>query len=75
MEELSIEEMADMIREKEKELLELKKDYRERRTEGLRQAMEQRREADKLVREEMKSLGVTEKINFSDDTFYRRFYF
>tara|TARA_B100001250_G_C19790580_1_gene786305 strand:- start:1836 stop:2063 length:228 start_codon:yes stop_codon:yes gene_type:complete len=75
MKELSIEEMADMIREKEKELLELKKDYRERRTEGLRQAMEQRREADKLVREEMKSLGVTEKINFSDDTFYRRFYF
>ena len=75
MKELAIDEMSDMIREKEKELLELRKDYRERRTEGLRQAMEQRREADKLVREEMKSLGVTEKINFSDDTFYRRFYF
>jgi SMC interacting uncharacterized protein involved in chromosome segregation len=53
----SIEELADMIKEKEKELYEMKKDYRERRTEGLRSAIEQRTEAEKLVRDEMKALG------------------
>ena len=74
MKDLTLEDMECMIKEKEKDLLELKKAYRERRTEGLRQAMEQRREADKLVREEMKNLGVSEKINFGDDIFYRRFY-
>tara|TARA_R100001510_G_C7480030_1_gene92417 strand:- start:108 stop:335 length:228 start_codon:yes stop_codon:yes gene_type:complete len=71
----SIEDMESMIKEKEKELFDLKKEYRELRTQGLRSAMEQRREADRLVREEMKNLGVTEKINFSDDVFSRRFYF
>ena len=53
----TIDEMADMIKEKEKELFELKKEYRERRSEGLRHAIEQRKEAEKLVREEMKALG------------------
>lgn len=53
----NIDDMAEMIREKEKELLELKKEYRERRTEGLRHAIEQKREAEKLVRDEMKALG------------------
>jgi len=52
-----IDDMAEIIREKEKELLELKKEYRERRTEGLRHAIEQKREAEKLVRDEMKALG------------------
>ena len=75
MKDLTIEEMETMIKEKEKDLLDLRKAYRERRTEGLRHAMEQRREAEKLVREEMKSLGVTEKINFGDDFFSRKFYF
>ena len=53
----TIDEMAEMIKEKEKELFELKKEYRERRSEGLRHAIEQRKEAEKLVREEMKALG------------------
>jgi len=53
----NIDNMAEMIREKEKELLELKKEYRERRTEGLRHAIEQKKEAEKLVRDEMKALG------------------
>ena len=35
----------------------MKKEYRERRTEGLRNAIEQRKEAEKLVRDEMKALG------------------
>ena len=53
----TIDEMADMIKEKEKELFEMKREYRERRTEGLRSAIEQRKEAEKLVRDEMKALG------------------
>ena len=52
-----IDDMAEIIREKEKELLELKKEYRERRTEGLRHAIEQKKEAENLVRDEMKALG------------------
>ena len=57
MTDLKVDEMAELIREKEKELLEMKKEYRERRTEGLRHAQEQKKEAEKLVRDEMKALG------------------
>ena len=53
----TIDDLAEMIKEKEKELLELKREYSERRTEGLRHAIEQRKEAEKLVRDEMKALG------------------
>ena len=56
-----IDDMAELIREKEKQLLEIKKEYRERRTEGLRNAIEQRKEAEKLVRDEMKALGYSEQ--------------
>ena len=56
----NIEDMAELIREKEKELLEMKKEYRERRTEGLRSAIEQRKEAENLVRDEMKALGYSD---------------
>ena len=53
----NVDELGEMIKEKEKELYELKKEYRERRSEGLRNALEQRKEAEKLVREEMKAPG------------------
>ena len=53
----TIADLAEMIKEKEKELLDMKREYRERRTEGLRSAIEQRKEAEKLVRDEMKALG------------------
>jgi hypothetical protein len=76
MTEVTLKEMEEMIKEKEQELLNLKKEYRERRTSGLRQAMEQRREAEKLVREEMKNLGVSERWNYGDESSYRmRYYF
>ena len=57
MTDLKLDYMADIIKEKEKELIAMKKEYRERRSEGLRNALEQRKEAEKLVREEMKALG------------------
>ena len=53
----NVDDLAEMIKEKEKELFELKKEYRERRTEGLRHAIEQKKEAEKLGRDEMKALG------------------
>ena len=57
MTDLKLDDMADMIKEKEKELIAMKKEYRERRSEGLRNALEQRKEAEKLVPVEMKALG------------------
>ena len=49
--------LVDEIKEKQSELNELRKEYREQKTAGLRSAIEQRNEADKLVREELKTLG------------------
>ena len=48
------------MNEKEKELYELKKEYRDKRTAGLRSAMEAKREAERMIRDEMKSLGYTD---------------
>ena len=67
MENIKIDDMAEMIKEKEKELFELKKEYRERRTEGLRHAIEQKNEAEKLVRDEMKALGYTDGLPFGSN--------
>jgi septal ring factor EnvC (AmiA/AmiB activator) len=53
--------LIDEIKEKQSELNELRKEYREQKTAGLRSAIEQRNEADKLVREELKSLGYNYK--------------
>jgi hypothetical protein len=39
------------------ELAELRKEYRERKTAGLRAAIEARNEADKVLREELRVLG------------------
>jgi len=57
MEDLSMLEQE--IKDTESHLIELKKQYREKKTAGLRAAIEARQEADKLIREEMKSLGYT----------------
>ena len=53
----SIDELKQNIEEMEKQLLEAKKEYREMRTAGLRDAMEARKVADEAVKEELKSLG------------------
>ena len=63
----SVDEMAEIIKEKEKELYEMKKEYRERRTEGLRSAIEQRKEAEQLVRAEKKALGYDNSIPYSSN--------
>jgi RNA polymerase-binding transcription factor DksA len=53
----SLDELKQNIEEMEKQLAEAKKEYREMRTAGLRDAMEARKVADEAVKEELKSLG------------------
>ena len=55
----------DQIAEREKELMQLKQEYREKQTAGLKAAMEARREADKLVQLELKNLGYSTKDNWT----------
>jgi|TARA_R100000482_G_scaffold119231_1_gene63735 hypothetical protein len=49
--------LMDEIKATEEHLAQLRKEYREKKTAGLRAAIEARNEADALIREEMKSLG------------------
>ena len=49
--------LLDEIKATEQHLTSLRKEYREKKTAGLRAAIEARKEADALIREEMKGLG------------------
>ena len=57
VQELELETLVDEIRECEARLNDLRKEYRERKTAGLRDAIATRNEADKAIYEELKSLG------------------
>ena len=54
-----LQELLDQIKEAEAHLRELRKEYREKRTAGLRAAIEARNEADAMIREEMKAMGYS----------------
>ena len=54
-----LQELLDQIKEAEAHLTELRKEYREKRTAGLRAAIEARNEADAMIREEMKAMGYS----------------
>ena len=54
-----LQELLDQIKEAEAHLMELRKEYREQRTAGLRAAIEARNEADAMIREEMKAMGYS----------------
>lgn len=56
-EQIELESLMQEIKDTEQKLVDLRKEYRERRTAGLRAAIEARNEADAMIREEMKSLG------------------
>jgi anti-sigma-K factor RskA len=62
--ENDLEELASQIKEAEKHLMSLKKEYRERKTAGLRDAIEARNEADKVLREELTALGYRTPMDF-----------
>ena len=55
--EIEVNELAEQIKEAEVHLSELRKEYRERKTAGLRAAISARNEADKVLREELQALG------------------
>jgi aspartate aminotransferase-like enzyme len=54
----TLEEMASEISEMEKQLLDMRKAYREKKYEGLKIAMDARKSADEAVSEELKALGL-----------------
>ena len=55
--EIELNELAEQIKEAEMHLAELRKEFRERKTEGLRAAISARNEADKVIRQELQALG------------------
>ena len=57
--------LKETIAEREKEPIQLKQEYREKQTAGLKAAMEARREADRLVQLELKNLGYSTKDNWT----------
>ena len=57
--------LKETIVEREKELIQLKQEYREKQTAGLKAAMEARREADRLVQLELKNLGYNTNNNWT----------
>ena len=56
-ERLELDALLDEIKVTEQRLTELRKEYRERRTSGLRDAIAARNEADRAIQDELKSLG------------------
>ena len=54
---LDMETLLDEIKECEQRLTHLRKEYRERNTSGLRDAIAARNEPDKVIQEELKALG------------------
>jgi len=57
MDDYDVETLAEEIKITEQKLSDLRKEYRERKTAGLRAAIEARNEAEAMIREEMKGLG------------------
>ena len=55
--DIELNELAEQIKETERQLTELRKEYRERKTAGIRAAISARNEADKVLREELQALG------------------
>ena len=53
-----IDTLLDEIEATKNHLEELRKEYRNRKTAGLRAALEARKDADDLLRQELKELGI-----------------
>ena len=55
---LELEALTEEIKLTEQKLSDLRKEYRERKTAGVRAAIEARNEADKVLREELRAIGM-----------------
>jgi len=62
-EQLELETLAEEIKLTESKLSDLRKEYRERKTADLREAIAARNEADRAIQEELKSLGYRYRSN------------
>ena len=57
---IELEALAEEIKLTEQKLSVLRKEYRERKTAGVRAAIEARNEADKVLREELRAIGMAQ---------------
>ena len=64
MDDYDIESLAEEIKITEQKLSDLRKEYRERKTAGVRAAIEARNEADKVLREELRAIGYRDPLDF-----------
>ena len=64
MDDYDIETLAEEIKITEQKLSDLRKEYRERKTAGVRAAIEARNEADKVLREELRAIGYRDPVDF-----------
>ena len=64
MDDYDIESLAEEIKITEQKLSDLRKEYRERKTAGVRAAIEARNEADKVLREELRAIGYRDPADF-----------
>ena len=61
---LEMEALKEEIKITEHKLGDLRKEYRERKTAGVRAAIEARNDADKVLREELKAIGYRDPLDF-----------
>ena len=61
---LELDALTEEIRLTEQKLSDLRKEYRERKTAGVRAAIEARNEADKVLREELRAIGYRDPVDF-----------
>ena len=59
-----LNDLQEEIKATEKHLAELRKEYRDRKTAGVRAAIEARNEADKVLRDELKAIGYRDPVDF-----------
>ena len=60
--DIGLEDMAKEINELEVQLADMKKAYREKKMAGLKSAMEARKSADDVLREELKAIGALKPL-------------
>ena len=61
---LEMEALKEEIKITEQKLGDLRKEYRERKTAGVRAAIEARNDADKVLREELRAIGYRDPMDF-----------
>ena len=63
-EKLELDALIEEIKLTEQKLSDLRKEYRDRKTAGVRAAIEARNEADKVLKEELRAIGYRDSLDF-----------